>query len=98
MLLNRLRRWPTITRKLQRQKAVSAYFTSKQILPFAFARKGKRQYLLTLHVSRYCLLPFHGSIVRCDISLVYEHYPGLEILNDVQTTTQLFSRTLQSHQ
>ena len=26
--------------------------------------KGKRQYLLTLQVSRYCRLPLHGSIIR----------------------------------
>ena len=58
---------------VQRQKAVSAYFTSKQILPFAFARaKGKRQYLLTLQVSRYCLLPLHGSIVVCNPLIAYK--------------------------
>ena len=31
--------------------------------------KGKRQYLLTLQVSRYCLLPLQGSIVLHSLTL-----------------------------
>ena len=49
---------------VQSQKAVSAYFTSKQILPFgSLPCKAKRQYLLTLQVSRYCLLALHGRLL-----------------------------------
>ena len=58
--------------KVQNQKAVFVPFTSEQILPSGFAGQSssnmptatckiKRQYLLTLQVSRYCLFALQGT-------------------------------------
>ena len=53
---------------VQRQKAVSAYFTSKQILYFA-----------TLQVNRYCLLPLQSSIFVNVASIDYLHQISVPI-------------------
>ena len=44
---------------VQTQKAVSAYFTSKQILPFAFA-----EHYFSVQVSSYFLLTFQSRVRR----------------------------------
>ena len=60
---------------VQRQKAVSAYFTSKQILPFAFAEQYIYEYIFILskayhseamyqrEITCHCLLSGHKLLV-----------------------------------
>ena len=36
---------------------------SDQVMSHILLCKGKRQYILTCNLSRYCILPLHGSIL-----------------------------------
>ena len=69
--LERAKKDDRINTAAQSQNAVSAYCTSEQIQPFAL-RKAKRQYLLTVQVSRYCLLALHKAkrlyLLTCKVS------------------------------
>ena len=56
MLGQRRRRWSNI------QTALTQLFVFA-VLPCVLSCKTKRQYLLTLQVSRYCLLALHSSII-----------------------------------
>ena len=74
MLFHRLRRWPNIDPPLGGRFLFAGlnltlhenttYLTSRDRIRFIPTSKSKSQYLLTLQVSRYCLLTLQSSIYR----------------------------------